>query len=120
MLNKSERRLRPTDISKLRLCVGSHNDGGSLYLVVRRLGSGAWVYKFRDGAALRSKGLGALPNVKRRDAARAGHKNEPEKPKSAGQSFASLAELYFDHHAAALRAAQLDRNRALLRAQEKA
>ena len=121
MLNKSERRLRPTDISKLRLCVGSHNDGGSLYLVVRRLGSGAWVYKFRDGAALRSKGLGALPDVtlamarQRRDAARAGHKNEPEKPKSAGQSFASLAELYFDHHAAALGASQLDRNRALLR-----
>jgi integrase len=51
----------------------------------------------------------------RRDAARAVHKDEPEKPKSAGQSFAALAELYFDHHAAAVGAAQLDRNRALLR-----
>src|SRR6202790_2657452 len=122
MLNKTERRLRPQDaVPKLSKQVGWHNDGGSLYLVVRRLGSGAWVYKFRDGAALRSKGLGALPDVtlamarQRRDAARAGHKNEPEKPKSAGQSFAALAELYFDHHAAALCAAQLDRNRALLR-----
>ena len=121
MLSKTERRLRPTDIPKLSQRVGSHNDGGSLYLVVRRPGSGAWVFKFRDGAALRSKGLGALPDVtlamarQRRDAARAGHKNEPEKPKSAGQSFAALAELYFDHHAAALGVAQLERNRALLR-----
>jgi integrase len=51
----------------------------------------------------------------RRDAARAGHKDEPEKPKSAGQSFAVLAETYFGHHAAALGADQLERNRALLR-----
>jgi integrase len=121
MLSKTERRLRPTDITKLSQRVGWHNDGGSLYLHVRRRGSGAWVFKFRDGAALRSKGLGALPDVtlamarQRRDAARAVHKDEPEKPKSAGQSFASLAELYFDHHAAAVGAAQLDRNRALLR-----
>jgi len=121
MLSKTERRLRPTDITKLSQRVGWHNDGGSLYLHVRRRGSGAWVFKFRDGAALRSKGLGALPDVtlamarQRRDAARAVHKDEPEKPKSAGQSFAALAELYFDHHAAAVGAAQLDRNRALLR-----
>ena len=122
MLNKTERRLRPQDVvPKLSKQVGWHNDGGSLYLHVRRPGSGAWVFKFRDGAALRSKGLGALPDVtlamarQRRDAARAGHKNEPEKPKSAGQSFAALAELYFDHHAAALGVAQLERNRALLR-----
>jgi integrase len=122
MLNKTERRLRPQDVvPKLSKQVGWHNDGGSLYLHVRRPGSGAWVFKFRDGAALRSKGLGALPDVtlamarQRRDAARAGHKDEPDKPKSAGQSFAALAELYFDHHAAALGVAQLERNRALLR-----
>jgi integrase len=120
MLNKSERRLRPTDIPKLRLRVGSHNDGGSLYLVVRRLGSGAWVYKFRDGAALRSKGLGALPDVtlamarQKRDAERAGHKDGPEKPKSAGQSFSKLAEEYFAHHTE-IGAAQITRSRALLR-----
>src|ERR1700730_9581648 len=121
MLSKTERRLRPTDIPKLSQRVGSHNDGGSLYLVVRRPGSGAWVFKFRGGAGLRSKGLGALPDVtlamarQRRDAARAGHKDEPDKPKSTGQSFAALAELYFDHHAAAQGVAQLERNRALLR-----
>jgi integrase len=117
---KTERRLRPTDIPKHLQRVGSHNDGGSLYLVVRRKGSGAWVFKFRDGAALRSKGLGALPDVtlamarQRRDAARAGHKDQPEKPKSAGQSFAKLAEEYFDHHTE-IGAAQITRNRALLR-----
>ena len=121
IIDKTERRLRPTDIPKCLQRVGTHNDGGSLYLVVRRKGSGSWVFQFRDGPKLRSKGLGALPDVtlamarQRRDAARAVHKDEPEKPKSAGQSFAALAELYFDHHAAAVGAAQLDRNRALLR-----
>jgi integrase len=120
MLSKTERRLRPTDIPKLSQRVGSHNDGGSLYLVVRRPGSSAWVFKFRDGAVLRSKGLGALPSIslaearKRRDAARAGHKDEPEKPKGAGQSFEALAEQYFDHHTE-VGAAQITRNRALLR-----
>jgi integrase len=121
MLSKTERRLRPTDISKKLSEVGWHNDGGSLYLHVRRAGSGAWVFKFRDGAALRSKGLGAHPNVtlamarQRRDAARTGHKDEPEKAKGAGQSFSKLSEQYFGHHAAALGANQLKRNRALLR-----
>jgi integrase len=120
MTDKTERRLRPTDIAKCVQRIGSHNDGGSLYLVVRRKGSGAWVFQFRDGPKLRSKGLGAHPDVtlamarQRRDAARAGHKDEPEKPKSAGQSFARLAEQYFDHHTE-IGADQITRNRALLR-----
>jgi integrase len=50
-----------------------------------------------------------------RDKARTGHKNEPEKPKGIGQSFELLANKYFDHHAPALGANQLARNRALLR-----
>jgi integrase len=118
---KTERRLRPTDISKKLFEVGFHNDGGSLFLRVRRPGSGSWIFQFRDGSVLRSKGLGALPDVtlamarQRRDAARAGHKDEPDKPKSAGQSFEALAETYFGHHAATIGAAQLERNRALLR-----
>jgi integrase len=121
MLSKTERRLRPTDIPKRLQRVGSHNDGGSLYLVVRRRGSGAWVFKFRDGAALRSKGLGALPDVtlamarQRRNAARAAHDSEPEKPKGKGLPFEVLADEYFDHHATDFGADQLTRNRALLR-----
>jgi integrase len=121
MTDKTENRLRPPNIPKLLQTVGSHNDGGSLYLVVRRKGSGAWVFQFRDGPKLRSKGLGAHPEVtlamarQRRDAARKGHKDEPQKPKSAGQSFEVLAEEYFEHHATALGTAQLERNRALLR-----
>jgi integrase len=120
MLSKTERRLRPTDIPKRLQRVGSHNDGGSLYLVVRRQGSGAWVFKFRDGATLRSKGLGVLPDVtlamarQRRDAARAGHKSEPDKPKSRGVLFEALAEEYFVHHTE-IGADQITRNRALLR-----
>jgi integrase len=121
MLSKTERRLRPSDIPKLSQRVGSHNDGGSLYLVVRRSGSGAWVFKFRDGAALRSKGLGALPDItlamarQRRDAARTAHDSEPEKPKGRGLPFGALAEQYFDHHATDFSADQLTRNHALLR-----
>src|ERR1035441_9855 len=120
MLAKTLNRLRPNDIPKLLQREGSHNDGGSLYLVVRRKGRGAWVFKFRDGAALRSKGLGALPNVtlamarKKRADELASHADEPEKPKSKGLPFEVLAEQYFDHHTE-IGADQLTRNRALLR-----
>jgi Arm DNA-binding domain len=115
ILNKTKERLRPGAIPKLVERVGSHHDGGSLYLVVRRPGSGAWVFQFRDGPKLRSKGLGAFPAVslamarKKRADALASHDNEPEKPKGAGQSFAKLSEQYFDHHAAALGPNQLTR-----------
>jgi hypothetical protein len=78
------------------------------------------VFRFRDGATIRNKGLGAFPDVslvdarKKRAAVLASHDNEPEKPKGAGQSFKSLAEEYFDHHKE-IGADQLTRNRALLR-----
>lgn len=120
MLAKTLNRLRPQDIKKLLQHEGSHNDGGSLYLVVRRKGSGAWVFKFRDGAVLRSKGLGALPDVtlamarkKRADELKS-HEDEPEKPKAKGLPFEVLAEQYFDHHTE-IGAAQITRSRALLR-----
>ena len=97
-VRKTRDRLKPAEMPKYLRQVGSHNDGGSLYLVVRRQNSGAWVFKFRDGRALRSKGLGAYPAVslaearKKRDAARTSHADEPEKPKSAGLPFETLAE----------------------------
>jgi integrase len=118
MVDKRENRLR--DIPTLLQTVGSHNDGGSLYLVVRRKGSGSWVFQFRDGAVLRSKGLGSFPDVtpkmarKKRNALRASHEDEPEKPKGAGRSFTVMADEYFDHHTE-IGAAQITRNRALLR-----
>jgi integrase len=120
MADKTQTRLRPNDIPKLLQTVGSYNDGGSLYLIVRRKGSGSWVFQFRDGTALRSKGLGAFPDVtlamarKKRAAVIDGHDSEPQKPKGAGQSFAKLADQYFDHHTE-IGAAQITRNRALLR-----
>jgi integrase len=52
---------------------------------------------------------------KKRAAVLASHEDEPEKPKGAGQSFAALAEEYFDHHATDFGVDQLTRNRALLR-----
>jgi integrase len=121
ILDKTKERLRPGEIPKLIERVGSHHDGGSLYLVVRRAGSGSWVFQFRDGPKLRSKGLGAFPAVtlamarKKRADVLTSHDNEPEKPKGVGQSFSKLSEQYFDHHATALGANQLKRNRALLR-----
>src|ERR1700677_5343803 len=63
MTDKTLNRLRPHEIAKLSQRVGRHSDGGSLYLVVRSPGRAAWVFRFRDGATVRSKGLGALPDV---------------------------------------------------------
>jgi integrase len=118
-LDKTLNRLRPHDIPKLLQREGSHNDGGSLRLIVRG-GRGSWVFQFRDGAVLRSKGLGTLPAVtlamarERRNAIRDSHGDEPHKPKGKGSSFEVLAEQYFGHHTE-IGAAQLTRNRALLR-----
>jgi len=118
---KTRDRLKLTRMPEYLRTLGSHNDGGSLYFVVRRKGSGAWVFKFRDGRRLRSKGLGAYPAIslaearRKRDAARAGHAAEPEQPKSAGLPLENLAERYFEHHATDFGAPQLKRNRALLR-----
>jgi integrase len=117
---KTLNRLRPHDVPKLLRRDGSHNDGGSLYLVVRG-GRGAWVFQFRDGSKLRSKGLGTLPDVtlaqarKKRADVLAGHRNEPTVPKSDGLAFGVLAEKYLTDHATDYGAAQLTRNRALLR-----
>src|SRR5258708_25498627 len=121
MTDKTLNRLRPTEIAKLSRRIGRHSDGGSLYLDVRSPGRAAWVFRFRDGATIRSKGLGTLPGTtlkmarKKRADTLASHDNEPEKPKGAGQSFANLADLYFDHHAAALGTNQLKPNRPSLR-----
>jgi integrase len=120
MTDKTSTRLRPTQIKKLSQQVGRHSDGGSLYLVVRSPGGAAWVFRFRDGATVRSKGLGAYPSVtlkmarkKRADELKS-HEDEPEKPKAKGLPFEVLAEQYFDHHTE-IGAAQITRNRALLR-----
>jgi len=120
MTDKTLNRLRPHEITKLSKQVGRHSDGGSLYLVVRSPGRAAWVFRFRDGATVRSKGLGALPDVtlamarKKRADELASHADEPEKPKSAGKTFTKVADEYFDHHTE-IGAAQITRNRALLR-----
>jgi integrase len=120
MTDKTLNRLFPHEIKKLSQQVGRHSDGGSLYLVVRSPGKAAWVFRFRDGATVRSKGLGAYPAVtlamarkKRADELKS-HEDEPEKSKSKGLPFEVLAEQYFDHHTE-IGAAQLTRNRALLR-----
>jgi integrase len=120
MTDKTLNRLRPHEIAKLSKQVGRHSDGGSLYLVVRSPGNAAWVFRFRDGTTVRSKGLGAFPAVtlamarkKRADELKS-HEDEPEKPKGAGRTFTVMADEYFDHHTE-IGAAQLTRNRALLR-----
>jgi integrase len=120
MTDKTLNRLRPHEIAKLSQQVGRHSDGGSLYLVVRSPGTAAWVFRFRDGTTVRSKGLGALPEVtlamarKKRAVELASHGDEPEKPKSRGGPFDVLAEQYFDHHTE-IGTAQITRNRSLLR-----
>ena len=120
MTDKTLNRLRPHEIAKLSRDVGRHSDGGSLYLDVRSPGKAAWVFRFRDGATVRSKGLGSFPDVslaearKKRAAILASHEDEPEKPKSAGKTFTKVADEYFDHHTE-IGAAQITRNRALLR-----
>jgi integrase len=120
MTDKTSTRFRPHEIAKLSKQVGRHSDGGSLYLDVRSPGRAAWVFRFRDGATIRSKGLGAFPEIsladarKKRAAVLASHADEPEKPKAKGLPFEVLAEQYFGHHTE-IGAAQITRNRALLR-----
>jgi hypothetical protein len=45
-------------------------DGNNLYLVVRK-GRGFWVLQYRDGASIRSKGLGSAAKVTPAQARRA-------------------------------------------------
>src|ERR1700689_51820 len=90
MTDKTLNRLRPPKLKELSQRVGRHSDGRSLYLVVRSPGKAAWVFRFRDGATVRSKGLGSFPDVplamarKKRADELASHEDEPEKPKAKG------------------------------------
>jgi integrase len=55
---KTINRIRATEYSKLLRTEGKHNDGGSLYLVVRG-GSARWEYQFKRGGQVASKWLGS-------------------------------------------------------------
>jgi len=60
--------LKPEQVANLiRQSIGQkkltrHSDGHNLYLAVRN-GRGFWVYQFRDGANIRSKGLGSAATM---------------------------------------------------------
>ena len=68
---KTLHRLRPGEVKALCESPGKHNDGGSLYLHVRRPGVASWVFELRDGKTRRSIGLGACPPVTIADARKA-------------------------------------------------
>jgi integrase len=55
---KTINRIRATEYAKLLKTEGKHNDGGSLYLVVRG-GSARWEYQYREGGTLYSQWLGS-------------------------------------------------------------
>jgi integrase len=55
---KTINRIRATEYAKLLKTEGKHNDGGSLFLVVRG-GSARWEYQFREGGKLKSEWLGS-------------------------------------------------------------
>jgi integrase len=55
---KTEKRIRPTEFAKLLKTQGKHNDGGSLYLVVRG-GSVLWEYQFKRDGHVKSEYLGS-------------------------------------------------------------
>jgi integrase len=55
---KTINRIRATEYAKLLRTEGKHNDGGSLYLVVRG-GSARWEYQYREGGKLYSQWLGS-------------------------------------------------------------
>ena len=55
---KSLHRIRATDFAKLLKTQGKHNDGGSLYLVVRG-GSARFEYQYREGGKCKSQWLGS-------------------------------------------------------------
>jgi integrase len=121
--NNVANRMSRRDITKLYRQVGTHSAGNSLFLVVQgKKGRtrASWVFRFRDGATIRNKGLGAFPKIgltqarEKRIAVLASHADEPDKPKAKGLPFEVQAEQYFDHHTE-VGADQLTRNRALLR-----
>jgi integrase len=59
-------RLRASELRKLP--TGMHCDGAGLYLRVKPTGAASWVFRYRDGAALRDVGLGGLGAVSLADA----------------------------------------------------
>jgi integrase len=84
-------------------------DGHNLYLVVKN-GMGFWVYQFRDGKVIRSKGLGSVAKVTPAQARRAREafavawreglelpRFGPHKPR--GEKFAVAADAYLENHA---------------------
>jgi integrase len=113
----TEKRLTQGQLKGLLQEPGMHNDGGSLYLVVRRPGSAAWVFKRRSGGNLRSHGLGAYPAVSLADARekRDALTKRPALPSTASLSFAVAANRYIDNHASDYSDAQATRLRALVR-----
>ena len=69
---KAVSRLRPDQVSAAIRSGRAQKipDGGNLYLVTRN-GRGFWVYQYRDGALIRSKGLGSAEDVSPAQARRA-------------------------------------------------
>jgi integrase len=65
-------RIRPDQVADAIKSGVNHKipDGNNLYLVVRN-GRGFWVYQFRDGPVIRSKGLGSAASVTPAQARRA-------------------------------------------------
>jgi integrase len=85
------------------------SDGRSLYLVVKN-GRGFWVHRFRDGAKVRSKGLGSAATVtpaqarKDREAFSTARRAGVEMPgirsgKPKGELFGAAADAYLSNHA---------------------
>jgi hypothetical protein len=103
------------------------SDGHNLYLVVKN-GRGFWVYQYRDGAVIRSKGLGSAAKVTPAQARRA-RENFAVALRSGvaaealgirptqvrGELFGKVADAYLENHAAEWSPKQQKRNRALLR-----
>ena len=83
-------------------------DGHNLYLVVKN-GKGFWVYQFRDGNVIRSKGLGSAARVTPAQARRAretfavARREGLELPgvryAPRGDKFAVAADTYLSNHA---------------------
>lgn len=100
--------LRPDEIKAA--LASEHNqrlaDGHSLYLLCRN-GKGFWELRYRDGAAIRSHGLGSLDAVTPAAARRAREAFMADKRRgiiviprrTKGESFGTAAAAYLDNHA---------------------
>jgi integrase len=105
-------------------------DGHNLYLVTRR-GHGFWVYQFRDGKVIRSKGLGSAADVTLAAARRAREAfavARREGLELAGQArregkgplFSKVRDEFLDHNASLWGVGHRQRNRFLLTTYAKA